>query len=201
MSENNKTLVSKFIEDFNKVTNETTKHSIVKKHVVRHYAPILNKINVLDITMNGCIKQGKSGKYIDMACSKLNLIGSILILYTDLAIDKKVITDYDGKEKEVADMWTTYDLLKESGALEMILNEIGDDITELLSVQDQILTTWHNENASVAAYVSDVIEKISLIFSTALGKEIGSLADALSTGTDEDKAELVATLMERFRAK
>lgn len=201
MSENNKISVSKFVEDFKKLSNDANKQAMVKKHVVRHYAPILNKKNVLDITMDGCVKSGKSGKYIDLFASKLNFIGSILILYTDLAIDKKVISDSDGKDKEVVDIWTAYDLLKESGALEMILNEIGSDIEELLSIQEQLLGTWHNNNASTAAYISDVVEKISLIFSTALGKEISSLADALNTGTDEDKAELVASLMEKFRVK
>ena len=198
MSEKN--LVSKFVEDFKKLSNDTNKLAMVKKHVITHYAPILKKRNVLDIMMDGCVKSGKSGKYIDLLCSKLNFIGAILILYTDLAVDKKVINDA-GKEKEVVDIWTAYDLLKESGALEMILNEIGDDITELLSVQDQILNTWHNENVSTAAYISDVVEKISLIFSTALGKEIGSLADMLNTGTDENKAELVTALMENFKLK
>jgi len=195
-----KILVSKFVEDFKKLSNDTNKLAMVKKHVITHYAPILKKRNVLDIMMDGCVKSGKSGKYIDLLCSKLNFIGAILILYTDLAIDKKIIND-DGKEKEVVDIWTAYDLLKESGALEMILNEIGSDIEELLSIQEQILGTWHNENASTAAYISDVVEKISLIFSTALGNEIGSLADMLNTGTDENKAELVTALMENFRVK
>lgn len=196
-----KILVSKFVEEFKKLSNDTNKFALVKKHVLTHYAPILKKRSVLDIMMDGCVKNGKSGKYIDLLCSKLNFIGAILILYTDLAIDKKVINDDDGKEKEIVDIWSAYDLLKESGALEMILNEIGSDIEELLSIQEQVLGTWHNENASTAAYISDVVEKISLIFSTALGKEIGSLADMLNTGTDEDKAELVTTLMENFKLK
>lgn len=195
-----KILVSKFVEDFKKLSNDTNKLAMVKKHVITHYAPILKKRNVLDIMMDGCVKSGKSGKYIDLLCSKLNFIGAILILYTDLAVDKKIIND-DGKEKEVVDIWTAYDLLKESGALEMILNEIGSDIEELLSIQEQILGTWHNENASTAAYISDVVEKISLIFSTALGNEISSLADMLNTGTDENKAELVTALMENFKLK
>lgn len=195
-----KILVSKFVEDFKKLSNDTNKLAMVKKHVITHYAPILKKRNVLDIMMDGCVKSGKSGKYIDLLCSKLNFIGAILILYTDLAVDKKIIND-DGKEKEVVDIWTAYDLLKESGALELILNEIGSDIEELLSIQEQILGTWHNENASTAAYISDVVEKISLIFSTALGNEISSLADMLNTGTDENKAELVTALMENFKLK
>ena len=189
-TEINKTLVSKFVEEFKKVTNETTKQAMVKKHVVRYYSPILTKMNVLQTMMNGCVKDGKTGKYIDMAASKLNFIMAILILYTDLQVDKTKSEE----GKEVPNVWSAYDQLKESGALDMILNEIGKDIEELLTVQDQILSTWHNENTSTAAYVSGLIEKVGMIFSTAMGKELGSLADILGN-SEEDKTELLAVLL------
>ena len=195
--ENNKTLVSKFVDDFKKLSNDANKQAMVKKHVVTHYAPILHKRNVLDLMMDGCVKQGKSGRYVDLFVSKLNFIGAILILYTDLAVDKTT----NSESNEVANIWGAYDLLKESGAMDILLNEIGDDLNELITVQDQILSTWHNEHASTAAYISDLVEKVSIIFSTVMGKQIGSLADVLNTGTDEEKAELVSALMENFRVK
>lgn len=195
-TENNKTLVSRFVEEFKKVTNETTKQAMVKKHVLTHYAPILKKMNVLNIMMDGCVKEGVAGKYIDMAASKLNFIMAILILYTDLQVDRT--TNEEGKE--IPDTWTAYDQLKESDALDMILNEIGKDIEELLSIQDQILSTWHNENASTAAYVSSLIEKVGMIFSTVMGKELGSLADVLGN-SDTERAELLAMLKENFKLK
>jgi len=194
-TETNKTLVSKFVEDFKKVTNENNKLTMVKKHVIRHYAPILHKRNVLDIMMDSCVKHGKSGRYVDMFVSKLNFVGAILILYTDLEVDKT--TNADGKE--VANIWEAYDLLKESGAWSMILNEIGDDLNELLTVQEQILDTWHNENASVAAYVSDLVEKVSMIFSTALGKELGSIAEVFNELPAEEKKNFFATLKNNFK--
>ena len=197
MSTTNKIFVSSFTNEFKKLTSESTKRGMVQKHVLRHYSPILHKMNVLQNMMNGCVKEGKAGKYIDMGASKMNFIMAILILYTDLAIDK--IVNEEGKE--IPDTCTAYDQLKETGALDMIIEEIGADITELLTVQENILGTWHNENCSTAAYISGLVEKISMIFSTAMGKEIGSLADVLSAGTNEDKAELVAALMDNFRLK
>ncbi len=181
-----KTLVSKFVASFKEITNENTKKSMVEKHVITHYSPILKKKNVLDIMMDGCVKQGKSGKYIDMTCSKLNFISAILILYTDLAIDKT--KNDDGKE--VPDICTAYDQLKESGALDMIINTIGSDIEELISVQEQILNTWHNENASTAAFISDIVEKVGMIFSAGLGKELSSIMES-----DDEKAELLSALI------
>lgn len=194
-TETNKTLVSKFVEDFKKVTNDNNKLAMVKKHVTRHYAPILHKRNVLDIVMEGCIRQGKSGKFVDLMASKLNFIGAILILYTDLAVDKT--TNSEGKE--VANIWEAYDLLKESGALDMILQEIGSDLEELISVQDHVLSTWQNENASVAAYISDLVEKVSMIFSTALGKELGSITEVFNELPAEEKQNFFDVLRDNFK--
>lgn len=183
IAENDKTLVSKFVEDFKKVTNDANKLALVKKHVVTHYAPILHKMNVLNIMVDGCVKQGKAGKYIDMIQSKMTFISAILVLYTDLKVDK--MTTSEGKE--IPDVWTAYDQLKESGALDMILNEIGSDLEELISVQDQILGTWHNENASTAAFLSDLVEKVSMIFSAGLGKELGSITEMFNELPAEEK--------------
>ena len=57
--ENNKTLVSKFVEDFKKLSNDANKQAMVKKHVVTHYAPILHKMNVLQITFGGYARGAK----------------------------------------------------------------------------------------------------------------------------------------------
>lgn len=190
-----KTTVSKFVEDFKKVANENNKLAMVKKHVIRHYAPILHKRNVLDIMMDSCVKQGKSGRFVDMFCSKLNFVGAILILYTDLEVDKT--TNAEGKE--VANIWEAYDLLKESGVWSMILNEIGDDLNELLTVQEQILDTWHNENASVAAYISDLVEKVSMIFSAGLGKELSGLTEVFNELPVEEKKNFFVSLKDNFK--
>lgn len=194
-TENNRTLVSKFVEDFNKLVNDVNKQALVKKHVSTHYAPILKKRNVLEITMNGCIGNGKAGQYIDMFASKLNFIGSILILYTDLTPDK-IIND---EGKEIPNIWGAYDLLKESGAYSMLLNEIGADLEELISVQEQILGTWHNENASAASYISNVVEKVSMILSTAIGKELGSITEVFNGLSAEEKQNFFATLKNNFK--
>ena len=70
-----------------------------------------------------------------------------------------------------------------------------------MSVNDAALNTWYTKNTSTQAYISDLVEKISMIFSTALGKELGSITDALNMGSDEDKASLLATLKENLKLK
>ena len=185
MNTENKTLVSKFVENFKKLKDDANKQALVKKHVTTHYAPILNKKNVLEIILDGCVENGKSGKFINMMKSKVNFIGAILILYTDLQIDKTVENKETGEM--LPDIFTAYDSLKESGAFDMLLNEIGDDLNELISVQDQIFSTWHNEHASISAYISNLAEKVGMIFSAGLGKELGSITEVFNELPVEEK--------------
>ena len=189
MSTENKTLVSKFVEDFNKVTNETTKKGVVQKHVTSHYAPLLSKTMILTLMNDKSVTEGKHGRYIDFTVSKLNLIMAILVLYTDLTPDKEI----EGG-KEVVKSYESYDLLKESGALDMIIAEIGADIQELLTVQSEVMDTWTAQNCSTQAYIANLVEKVSLIFSTALGKEFGSIKDIFNELPADEKNNFSATL-------
>ena len=185
-----RTSITKFVDTYKKATNETTKQSMVKKHVVSHYAPFLSKLNILQMMCEKSVKEGKSGSYIDMSTSKLNFIVAIIVLYTDLEVDKEV----DPEGKEISKSWEAYDLLKESGALDAILNEIGSDLEELISVQDQVLTTWHNEHSSIQAYVSSLVEKVSMIFSTAVGQKMQPIVDMFNGLSDEEKQNLFSLL-------
>lgn len=194
-TETNKTLVSKFVEDFKKVTNEANKLAMVKKHVVSHYAPLLSKRLVLDLMNEKSVVDGKHCKYIDFTVSKLNMIMAILALYTDLTPDKEV----DAEGKETAKSYESYDLLKGSGALDMILNEIGEDIQELLTVQSSIMDTWTMQNTSTAAYISDLVEKVSMIFSAGLGKELSGLTEVFNELPAEEKKNFFASLKDNFK--
>ena len=178
-----KTLVSKFVENFKKLKDDTNKQALVKKHVTSHYAPLLSKTMVLNLMNEKSIAEGKHGKYINLTVSKLNLVMAILALYTDLTPDKEV--NEAGEEK--AKSYESYDLLKEYGALDMILNEIGADIQELITVQSEVIDTWTAQNCSTAAFLSDLVEKVSMIFSAGLGKELGGITEVFNELPVEEK--------------
>ena len=188
-----KTTISQFNEALNKVTGETTRNAIIKKHVISHYAPIREKIAVLKLMNEKSIAQGKHGQYIDLTVSKMNLVMAVLVLYTDL------IPDVNTSGESLS--WEAYDFLKSTGTLEVILNTIGKDLDELISVQEQIMGTWQNENTTTAAYINNLVEKVGMIFSTALGKELGGLAETLAGASDEDKTELFGLLKQSFGLK
>ena len=129
-------------------------------------------------------------KHIDMTVSKLNFVMAILVLYTDIEPDKQ--TNEDGTTTPLT--WDAYDALKFSGLYGKILNAIGEDLNELMAVQDQILESWHMANTSTEAYISNLMEVASRKFGVYIGVGLEKIAEALD---DETKMQRVTKLLEK----
>ena len=181
--------VSTFVDGYNKLISDQLKEKYVKKHVLTTYSSILSKRNVLQLMTEKSVVDG-SVKYIDLTVSKLNLIMAILVLYTDIEPDK----DEDGKPMT----WASYDALKSTGLLEKILECIGDDIEELLSVQKDVLDTWHMKNVSPEAYIANLVETASQRFGIAAGVVMGKLTELLD---DEIKMKKITSIIEKAMKK
>ena len=182
--------VSVFAERYSKITNDQLKDKYVKEHVTRTYSPILNKINVLTLMNEKSVINDSSKKYIDMAVSKLNLIMAILVLYTNIEPDKS--------EDGTALTCDAYDILRSTGLYEKILNVIGKDIEELMSVQSYVIETWYNKNASPQAYIGNLVEAISQKFGAAAGVGMEKLSDVLD---DETKLKRFMNALEKVVKK
>lgn len=181
--------ISTFVDGYNKLTNTDLKTKYVKKHITTTYAPLLTKLNILNLMTDKSVVEDKI-KYIDLTVSKLNLIMAILVLYTDLEPDK----DKDGKPMT----WDAYDLLKSTGLLEDVLEYIGVDIEELMSVQKTVLDTWHMKNNSTEAYIANLVEKASQRFGIAAGFGMEKLTELLD---DENKVEKIMNALEKMIKK
>jgi len=188
-----KILVSDFVKGYKQLTNEDLKNKYVKKHVITTYAPLLSKMTILNL-MNEKSVVDDGIPYVDMVVSKLNLNMAILVLYTDIEPDKK--ENEDGTVTSLT--WDAYDELKSSGLLDKIIEYIGEDIGELLSVQKEILDTWYMKNKSAESYVSDLVEIASRKFSVVAGAGMDKLADVLS---DEKKMKKIMPMVENMIKK
>ena len=181
--------VSAFVNGYNKLINSELKNKYVKGHVTTTYAPILTKINILNLMHEKSVVDGKI-KYIDLTVSKLNLIMAILVLYTDVEPDK----NEEGKPMT----WDAYDKLKSTGLLEKILECIGEDIEELMSVQKNIMDTWHMKNSSTEAYIANLVETASQRFGIVAGAGMEKLSEVMA---DEKKMEKVMSAFEKVLKK
>lgn len=160
--------VSEFAENYKQFSNAELKNNLIKQHIKRTYAPIGEKNALLTKLCDDCVMQDKNGiPYLNMVGNKVSFVYSLIILYTDLEVDKTE----DGKN----DVLTAYDLLQETGAIEDLCEQIGSrEINELTFVNKEVLDTWHNANSSTRAYLATLSDKAVRTFaeiSEILGRE------------------------------
>lgn len=181
--------VSKFVEGFERLTTDELKSKYVKKHITTTYAPILSKLNILQLMNEKSVVKGDI-EYINLTLSKINLIMGVLALYTDITPDK----DEEGKSKG----FDAYDKLKSSGALTYIYDGIGSDLDELVSVQGQVMDTWHNANCSIEAFIAKQVNRFAGLFGGLTGATVEKLINIVS---DEDKMNKIIPLAEKMLNK
>ena len=177
--------VSKFVEGYKKLTSDPMRDRYVKEHIKTTYAPILSKKLVLEMMNEKAVVETPT-KHVDMMVSKLNVVMAILMLYTDLEPDKK--ENEDGTTTPLT--WDTYDLLKSTGLYEIILNAIGEDLNELMMVQEQVLNSWHVANTSTEAYVNNLVETASRRFGISIEMLLDKLNEILEDETKMNKIML-----------
>lgn len=185
--------ISKFVEGYNKLATDQLKDKYIKEHIKITYAPILQKKLILEMMNEKSVVESPV-KHIDMMVSKLNVVMSILVLYTDIEPDKQI--NEDGTTTPLT--WEAYDTLKSSGLYVKILDAIGEDLNELMSVQDQILNSWHMANTSTEAYVNNIIDTVSRRFGISIELVLDKLIDILE---DDAKTKKVTTILEKLAKK
>lgn len=175
--------IKEFVELYNKVKVETAKEKLINEHIVRTYVPVGEKAAALKGLLEGSVRVNENGiKYIDLVANKINYVYGILLLYTDLEPIKS--DDVTVKFLE------TYDVLQESGLINIICSHIGErELGELTFINDQVLDTWYTQNTSTKAYVSDLVSLISRNITeiTTLLKEIP--IDEITDKIDKEKVE------------
>ena len=185
--------ISKFVEDYKKIANEHLKDKYIQEHIKNTYAPILQKKLLLEMLNSKAVVETPV-KHIDMMTSKLNFVMAILVLYTDIEPDKKI--NEDGTTTPLT--WDAYDALKSSGLYGKILNAIGEDLNELMAVQDQILNTWHMSNTSTEAYINNIIDTVSRRFGISIDLLLDKFEEILD---DEKKMKKLTTSLEKLSKK
>lgn len=181
--------VTQFMKEYNKFTSKAAKENYVKSHITSTYAPIMNKKYLLQVVLDKSVVEQDNGvKYIDMFISKLNLFGIILILYTDIKLDKD--------ENGVPLISEAYDLMKPTGIIDEIYKNIGEkEINELLSVQKTLMDTFYNQNGSTEAFIANVVDKATRKIGISAGYAIEKLDGLVS---DENKINKIMGIVKPF---
>lgn len=190
MSENIERIsMSKFVDGYKRLSSDTLRDRYIKERVKTTYAPILSKKLILEMMNEKSVVKEPIPR-IDMTVSHLNVVMSILVLYTDIEPDKK--ENEDGTTTPLT--WEAYDALKSTGIYEKLLNAIGSDLEELMLVQGQVMDTWVMENTSTQAYVNNLIDTFSRKFGGYAGVGMEKLTEFLE---DEVKMKKLIDMVDK----
>ena len=172
-------LVSEFIEGYKNLHKTEAQVDFCRKHLRRTYAPIAEKNGALKRLVKACETTNANGiKYIDMVCNKMNFTHAIITLYTDLELT----------DTSAAQIIDNYDAFQELEIIDVFCDLIGErEVNELILINKSALDTWHEENSSTRAFVSDLTDKAvrTIVEMSALMKE---------TITSEDQEKFSETL-------
>ena len=186
MEKTKKILITDFIEQYNKLSDEKLKDRKIKGIIKRTYCPILEKKLILDLMLKKSINE-EGIKHIDLFVNRINFVAVIISLYTTLLPEK----NEDGTPKT----YEMYDLLVENDILNKILEIIGEkEITELTSINGVVMDNWYASNTSTEAYVSNLLETASRKFGVYIGAGLEKMADALG---DEVKMQRATNLLDK----
>ena len=151
--------VKEFVEKYNTFNNEESKQDLVKKAITRTYAPVMEKIVVLQNQFNKCILEENGIKYFDKFLGQINLVFAVMLLYTNIDC-----THTEENNNTDTNNFDDYDLLIESGAYASILYYIGkQDIDELLHVYSSIEETFYNKQTT-EAYIAKQLDRFATVF-------------------------------------
>ena len=172
-------IVKEFVEEYNKVkNNDRTKESFLKKHIVKEYIGILEKMScckaLVDSTYHiysGDIKVFKADSINLYILYNLKLIE----LYTDIEIS---ISD-DSNLLEI------YDLLNECGAMMNIISFIPvTEISEFKQFIEMAVADIYDNEYSVVASINGIKQGIS-VMATSLLSSIDSLTEQYTNNYSE----------------
>ena len=190
MSETKKILVTEFVKQYNELTDDKLKDRKVKSIIRRTYCPVLEKKIILDLMLSKSINK-EGSKHIDLFVNRINFIGAIIVLYTNLLLEKD--------ENDVSKTYEMYDLLVENDILNKIFENIGEkEIGELTSINGVVMDNWYAANTSTEAYVNNIIDTASRRFGISINLLLDKLAEILE---DEKKMKKAAFVWDKVTKK
>lgn len=161
--------ISEFVEKYNKLSSTEARKRLNDSIIKRTYAPVYEKKLVLQLMLDKSIVTTDNGvKYIDMFTSKLNFYAAIISLYTNL--------EYEQNEKGITDSGASYDLIKQYDIIDIVCEAIGEnELKELISINDLLIDTFHNQNNNIEAFLADQIKRLSVLLGGVAGAAIEKL--------------------------
>lgn len=144
--------VADMIKNYNSFATKEAQDNYIRSIIVRNYVPILEKKLVIQSMFDKSVINEDGNIYVDMFVNKINVTFGILTMYTRLQFVKADDTE---------SLFDDYDLLVESNLLNEIFNCIEErELTQILTINDQVHETFYNKHKSTEAFVNSVVTRV-----------------------------------------
>lgn len=183
--------IKEFVENFNNIDTNSLKWRYIKDNLeIKTYLPVLTKDTLATLLVEKTIYEYE--KYIDengeVKQRQTNRIeinsNAQRILFCRL-----VVENYTNLEVETSTFFEEYDLLKESGLLNMLMSHTEEEpslvpVEELIELHKMIENKQNDiifNHSTPQAYISDQIER----FGTLLGVTLTPILEKISKSIEE----------------
>ena len=189
--------ILEFVNGYKEITTDKAKENYFKKNVnIKTYLPILNKITIAErIADVVCFEHEKyiteSGE--EKSRSTMNVQVNTPVQY--LLTCRAIVENYTDLEIEDTSFYKEFDLLQENCIMDKILCTIpNDELKNFEAIVNMKREDILYNHGSVKGFISDKVERISMISSTVLKPEMEKIATELQN-MDDDK---IMKLSDRF---
>lgn len=169
--------VTEFVEAYKKTGSDAVKQQkLLKELNIKHYVPFnMKRVMAVKLVKDICLDENEI--VLNSPKRYLAYVLSIITMYTDLECDQE-------------DSSLDYDLLKESGILETIFLEIGEDIKEYKTMWTMCYEDLLQNENTLVKIIKRNVERFGFICNNGLIK----MADAINTFTSQDVKDIVENI-------
>lgn len=178
--QNKKIRVCDFVAKYVKCASDNLKKQMIKDAVPKKYVPLLQKTAISRaivaksmVTKDGIYQKNSVSLYLNYIMGMLMIYCPSLELSPDLNFEN-------------------YDLLKSSGLIEKIMDEIGDDLAEYTTVYNMEVDDIIANQLSVQSFIGDQVTRATTIFSGICKSGLDTLSSL-----DEDKVEKILDVVKK----
>lgn len=172
--------VPEFVEAYKKTGTDVVKQQKLLKEInIKHYVPFnMKRVMAKKLVEDICLDENEI--ILNSPKRYLAYVLSIVTMYTDL-------------ECEQEDSSLDYDLLRESGILETIFLEIGDDIKEYKTMWTMCYEDLLQNENSLVKIIKRNVERFGFICNNGLLKT----AEAINGFTSQDVKNIVKNIKDK----
>lgn len=137
--------VKEFVNKYKQIESSTISSNMIKEIISKRYIPVTIKTAYAKKIVEAANSHGS-----DSPGMYLLYIRSILQMYTTLELNNKNFSE-------------DYDALQENGLVDLILNSIGNDLTEYQTVFNMCRDDYDKNNYTFEALIKKVLDSINNI--------------------------------------